>query len=97
MWAHAHVRLSPGRCCRWHKRGKTATPNLRRIAHNPRTRLLDLTAIRRLQILGPDSDPPIRKLKRVRTALTMGYPFLYLVPFTDKTATVRRHTPVLMN
>lgn len=36
MWAHVHVRLSPGRCCRWHKRGKTATPNLRQFAHSPR-------------------------------------------------------------
>jgi hypothetical protein len=84
MWAYGtcpHVRLSPGRCCRWHKTGKTATPNLRQIEHNPRTTAqFDdpfYTPIRRLQILGPDSDHP--KLKRVRSA-SHGVPFSLFGP-----------------
>lgn len=76
-----HVRLSPGRCCRWHKRGKTATPNLRQIAHNPRTTAqFDkpfYTPIRRPQILGPIATHP--KLKRIWRA-SHGIPFSLFGP-----------------
>ena len=74
-----------------HKRGKTATPNLRQIAHNPRTTArFDspfYTPIRRLQILGPDSDPP--KTETRPGVSPMGFSFLYLIPFTDKVVTER--------